>query len=333
MNAIIEICAFKEWKSTNVISKGALVLWYTLKLIQTTNHLGTEFNAPNKVLKQLAGLSKQGIANARLELEENGLLHYQNGCFGKAGIYHMVSIEDMQRNKLLGKQVDPAKTNSLDPVQPVYPAKTNSLDPAQPVEPAKVNSLDQVKPLALFKVNSLDQVHSLAPSRATGLTVLKEEVEEEEEESPFPLTEQEINPIPIQIYEDNFGIIRPVVKDALLNWSMKLGEDLVIEAINIGVKMGAQTYTYVEKILQEWERANLKTLQDVQIYEIKKDGMKRKRTSILFQQPQQQPNQRHQQHPEPLAMNQSRPYHHPKSMQPSTEENSFFNDLVWEGNQ
>ncbi|MEQ6377899.1 DnaD domain protein [Bacillaceae bacterium S4-13-56] len=319
MNAIIEICAFKEWKSTNALSKGALVLWYTLKLIQTTNHLGTEFNAPNKVLKQLAGLSKQGIANARLELEENGLLHYQNGCFGKAGIYHMVSIEDIQRNKLLGKQVDPAKTNSLDSVQPVGAAK--------------VNSLDQVKPLAPFKGYSLDQVHSLAPSRATGLTVLKEEVEEEEEEIPFPLTEQEINPIPIQIYEDNFGIIRPVVKDALLNWSMKLGEDLVIEAINIGVKMGAQTYTYVEKILQEWERANLKTLQDVQIYEIKKDGMKRKRTSILFQQPQQQPNQRHQQHPEPLAMNQSRPYHHPKSMQLSTEENSFFNDLVWEGNQ
>lgn len=80
MDYIKELRAFQNFMIKNDLPKGAITLWYTLMNIKMTE--GEECNwlsVPNKTIECLAGLSRQGVINARESLKQCGLIDFVEG--------------------------------------------------------------------------------------------------------------------------------------------------------------------------------------------------------------------------------------------------------------
>lgn len=102
MNYMREMNAFREWLLVNELPTSAVVLWYTLMSINNLARWKKRFNAPNRVVQQLTGLSIQGISNAREILIEHDLIVCQKGKKGQAPIYKMYSV--VQKNEHIMEQ-------------------------------------------------------------------------------------------------------------------------------------------------------------------------------------------------------------------------------------
>lgn len=76
----------------------------------------------------------------------------------------------------------------------------------------------------------------------------------------------------ICMYEQNIDKLQPILQEELCKWCRKLGEAMVLEAIKLTVKKGGQTFGYLEKILNEWLDAGLKTVEQVGDYVRKRDN-------------------------------------------------------------
>ncbi|WP_163969581.1 hypothetical protein [Oceanobacillus halotolerans] len=92
MNFFKEVKAFREWVLLHELSTSAIALWYTLMSINNITGWKETFNAPNSIVQQMTGLSKQGVGNARMQLLEQGLIMFQKGKRGSAPVYQMVSL-------------------------------------------------------------------------------------------------------------------------------------------------------------------------------------------------------------------------------------------------
>ncbi|WP_217587487.1 DnaD domain-containing protein [Lentibacillus saliphilus] len=92
MNYIKELNAFRDWLLLTDVSTSAIALWHALMMINNSAGWKCRFNAPNSVVQQLTGLSKQGVANARAQLLEHEMIKYEKGKRGKAPVYQMVSL-------------------------------------------------------------------------------------------------------------------------------------------------------------------------------------------------------------------------------------------------
>lgn len=113
MNYMREMNAFREWLLVNELPTSAVVLWYTLMSINNLARWKALFNAPNRVVQQLTGLSLQGISNARDILIEHDLIHCQKGKRGQAPIYQMHSV--IQKNDhIIERTVEPSTDDNLN---------------------------------------------------------------------------------------------------------------------------------------------------------------------------------------------------------------------------
>nr|WP_255639732.1 DnaD domain protein [Aquibacillus saliphilus] len=72
------------------------------------------------------------------------------------------------------------------------------------------------------------------------------------------------------VYQQNFGILKPIVQESFLAWCRDLGDELVIEGITLAVQKGGRTYSYLEFILKEWVQAGVTTLEQAKNYEAQK---------------------------------------------------------------
>lgn len=70
--------------------------------------------------------------------------------------------------------------------------------------------------------------------------------------------------------------ISEYIKQQLLSWIDDLGEEIVCEAIKQGAESNAKSYKYINKILLEWNKNNLRTIEEV------KDYIERKNNTIPF---------------------------------------------------
>src|SRR5690625_4827187 len=94
MNYIKELNAFREFLLFNELPASAISLWYTLMGMNNASRWKRQFNAPNAVVGQLAGLSRQGILDARNILIELGLISCEQGKKGKAPAYEIHSLAE-----------------------------------------------------------------------------------------------------------------------------------------------------------------------------------------------------------------------------------------------
>src|SRR5699024_9821859 len=166
-----------------------------------------QFNAPNAIVGQLGGLSRQGILDARNILIEHGLISCEQGKKGKAPAYEIHS---------LAEAVDTPADTPLDA------------------------SLDQ----------SADQ----------HLNILNHKERQEKRQD---VTSQAHL---LESYEDNIGTLTRLMRDEFFKWVDKVGEAVMTEAIKRLVKHGGRTFSYLEKILLEWEAAQVKTPEDIISY-------------------------------------------------------------------
>lgn len=74
------------------------------------------------------------------------------------------------------------------------------------------------------------------------------------------------------VYEQNFGIIKPIVSESFLAWCDDLGDAIVIEAIKLAAQKGGRTYSYLEAILKEWVQAGVTTLEQAKSYQLQSKG-------------------------------------------------------------
>ncbi|WP_404451965.1 DnaD domain protein [Virgibacillus necropolis] len=65
----------------------------------------------------------------------------------------------------------------------------------------------------------------------------------------------------VTIYEENIGKLSPLARDEFHSWFEIIGEGLLLEAIKLTSKHDGRTFSYLEKILQEWQAANIKTVE------------------------------------------------------------------------
>ena len=80
-----------------------------------------------------------------------------------------------------------------------------------------------------------------------------------------------------KLYEDNIGKLTPLIRDELIRWLDHFDEKIVEEAMLMMVKKGGKTFSYLEKIFEEWKQAGLQTLEAVNAYELERKLAKNKK--------------------------------------------------------
>jgi DnaD/phage-associated family protein len=89
-------------------------------------------------------------------------------------------------------------------------------------------------------------------------TDITEITTDKEEEAP----QQEVNPF--QFYEENgFGTIGGHIAEKIGLWCDDLSPVLVLEAMKIAVERGAKSWSYVERILRDWDDKKYTTIEQV----------------------------------------------------------------------
>lgn len=71
-----------------------------------------------------------------------------------------------------------------------------------------------------------------------------------------------------KFYQQNFGVLSPLIGEKLGEWVKDLGEELVKEALTKTLVNGSRSFSYAETILREWYNKNIKTLEQVQALEL-----------------------------------------------------------------
>jgi len=89
-------------------------------------------------------------------------------------------------------------------------------------------------------------------------------------------------------YEENINKLTPLIQKELMGWIDDMGEDIVEEALVITVKKGGKTFSYLEKVLEQWQQVGLKTLEDVHTYELERELEKSSKLIPFKKQPPKQ---------------------------------------------
>lgn len=71
----------------------------------------------------------------------------------------------------------------------------------------------------------------------------------------------------IELYQNNFGIVKPILYDELKDDLSDYGIELIIEAVKRAVKR-QRGYGYAQSILKSWYRSGIKTLEQVKAEEV-----------------------------------------------------------------
>ncbi|MFC2948564.1 DnaD domain-containing protein [Virgibacillus sediminis] len=87
-------------------------------------------------------------------------------------------------------------------------------------------------------------------------------------------------PNPFQVYEENFGILKPILRDSLISWCEDLGDEIVIAGMKLAAQKGGRTYGYIEEIWKEWASMGLRTIEEVRAHE--KGKVQRRSNTVPF---------------------------------------------------
>lgn len=94
---------------------------------------------------------------------------------------------------------------------------------------------------------------------------LKKEIESEEEEKKTPPT-SDLKKL-FQLYQENFGIVRPLLRDELEADLSDYGLELITEAVKRSVKR-QKDYSYAQRILKSWDNKGIKTIEQTKAEEV-----------------------------------------------------------------
>ena len=88
-----------------------------------------------------------------------------------------------------------------------------------------------------------------------------------------------------KFYEENINLLTPYASKLLEDFTDELGSELVIYAMQLAVEANVRTIRYIKAILNNWSKANIKTLAEAkkesQIIIEKKDNIKTEDVEII----------------------------------------------------
>lgn len=125
-------------------------------------------------------------------------------------------------------------------------------------------------------------IHSIDKNRLDKISIDKNSKEKEQEESEscgdgF----QKVS----KFYEENINLLTPYTSKVLEDFTDELGEDLVIYAMQISIENNKRTISYIKAILNNYSRANIKTLAEAknenQNKNEKKDNIKTEDVEVI----------------------------------------------------
>ena len=125
------------------------------------------------------------------------------------------------------------------------------------------------KNLIIVDIN--EQSEELMYEKSTQSKVKKSKEEEEDD-----AREENIENDALVLFDKYICPISEYIKQKLLDWIEDLGEEVVCEAIRHGAENSAKSYKYINKILLEWHKNNLRSVEDVKNY------LNRKNNTIPF---------------------------------------------------
>ncbi len=70
----------------------------------------------------------------------------------------------------------------------------------------------------------------------------------------------------VQLYEELFGVANSINIQNLNYWCHDLSPELVYEALKVSARANANNFKYTERVMQSWEQAGVKNLEDVEAY-------------------------------------------------------------------
>ncbi|MDG4957938.1 phage replisome organizer N-terminal domain-containing protein [Lactococcus lactis] len=95
---------------------------------------------------------------------------------------------------------------------------------------------------------------------------IEKEIDKEVEASPATSTNSDFQNL-IELYQANFGIVKPILYDDLKADLEDYGLELIIEAVKRAVKRQRE-YAYAQGILKSWNRSGIKTLEQAKAEEV-----------------------------------------------------------------
>lgn len=125
-------------------------------------------------------------------------------------------------------------------------------------------------------------IHSIDKNRLDKISIDKNSKEKEQEESESCGDAfQKVS----KFYEENINLLTPYTSKVLEDFTDELGEDLVIYAMQISIENNKRTISYIKAILNNWSRANIKTLAEAknenQNKNEKKDNIKTEDVEVI----------------------------------------------------
>ena len=85
----------------------------------------------------------------------------------------------------------------------------------------------------------------------------------------------------INFYQNNFGVMSPIILDDLTHWSNDLNPELVVEAMSKAA-FNQKPYSYAKGIMNNWFKLNIKSLDQVEQQELQFELNKQQKTQSHY---------------------------------------------------
>lgn len=229
---------------------------------------------------ELAGIYKQDIKKELIHLRDCNVLEWDEESMvfsiNKNHKYWQISpnknwdsdqFKELIHQNINRKKVSKTPTTKKDQVSKSLTYKSKRV--------SKLLTMKFVKYLPASDGNSVMPMDT--GSLKTLLKTLKiKDIKREEEDAREEVSKEN----PFTVYEQNFGILKPILVDSFISWCEELGDEIVIAAMKLTAQKGGRTFGYIEQILKEWADAGLKDIDEVRAYEQEK--INRRNNTIPF---------------------------------------------------
>ncbi|WP_337384086.1 DnaD domain protein [Acidaminococcus timonensis] len=255
MNYISELNAFDNWIDTHPMSANAIGLWRALMQIANKAQWRESLAIPNALITLKSGLTTTSIKRAREELRQAGRITFDFRTGRQATIYHIIPFAD-QKAVQNGPQSNESETVAVQNGPQNEPQK-NKADQKE-VQPGPqddvavqvaVRVADQIGPqngpIYKHKQNKTDNAAAAACAR---------EGKPQGRDPGFGET--------AQLYQDNIHPFSGRIEaESLGDLYDRYGKAWVNEGIRTMAKSNGHSITYLERILDRWEREGYKSQQ------------------------------------------------------------------------
>ncbi|MCO0815357.1 phage replisome organizer N-terminal domain-containing protein [Lactococcus lactis] len=197
-------------------------------------------------------------------LETNGILYYE-GALGnleeELALMLDETVEDMSMTLSYFKstgliQIDDENNAEMLQVPALIEQETNwARYQRKQREKKKIDKLDNVQPLS-----------NHCPTELELEIEIEKEIDKEAEASTATSTNSDFQNL-IELYQANFGIVKPILYDDLKADLEDYGLELIIEAVKRAIKRQRE-YAYAQGILKSWNRSGIKTLEQAKAEEV-----------------------------------------------------------------